>query len=66
MKELFKRTIASIIIMLNPFEAVSSFTTLLGVIIMVHAAICVIDMLMIKKDVGDLPKAFEKFIKDTN
>ena len=56
----------AIIVMLNPFEAVISFTTLLGVIIMVHAAICVIGMLMIKKDVGDLPKAFEKFIKDTN
>ena len=66
MKELFKRKIASIIIMLNPFKAAISFTTLLGVIIMVHAAICVIDTLMIKKDVGDLPKAFEKFIKDTN
>lgn len=56
----------AIIIMLNPFKAAISFTTLLGVIIMVHAAICVIDTLMIKKDVGDLPKAFEKFIKDTN
>ncbi len=52
--------------MLNPFEAVISFTTLLGVIIMIHVAICVIDMLMIKKDVRNLPKAFEKFIKDTN
>ena len=56
----------AIIIMLNPFETVISFTTLLGVIIMVHAAICVIGMLMIKKDVWNLPKAFEKFIKDTN
>lgn len=58
--------IAGCIILFNPFVSSISLTMLVGIIIMVHAVISVVDMIIVKKDAKDIEKAIEKSLKVTN
>lgn len=55
--------ICGIIILFNPFESSISLVVLGGIIIMIHSAITVVDMIMIKNDAKELSKAIEDTIK---
>ena len=55
--------ICGIIILFNPFESSISLIVLGGIIIMIHSAITIVDMIMIKNDVKELSKALEETVK---
>lgn len=55
--------ICGIIILFNPFESSISLVVLGGIIIMIHSAITIVDMIMIKNDAKELSKAIEDTIK---
>ncbi len=56
--------ILGVIVIFNPFEALQSLTIFVGVMIMVHAIIDIIDMLILKHDVKKISKVIENKIKD--
>ena len=55
--------IAGIVVVFNPFEATISITLFAGIMIVVHAIINIVDMIVIKKDVKEISKEFEKSLK---
>ena len=55
--------IAGIIVIFNPFESSMSITMFVGIIIMIHSVINIVDMIVIKKNVKDVTKAIENAIK---
>ena len=56
--------VCGIVILFNPFASSISIAIVGGIIIMVHSAISVIDMIMIKKDAKEVAKAIESNFKE--
>lgn len=56
--------IIGIIVLLNPFEASLSITVFIGIMLIIHAVINIIDMIIIKRDVKRISKAIEKRLKE--
>lgn len=56
--------LVGIIMIFNPFEATLSLNLFAGIMIIVHSVINIIDMIIIKKDVKDITKEFNKKIKE--
>ena len=56
--------IAGIVVIFNPFEASISITIFVGIMIMVHSIINIVDMLVIRKDVKKISKAIENRFKE--
>ena len=52
------------IILFNPFASSISIVMLGGIIIMIHSVICIVDMIMIRKDVKDVAKALKDAFKE--
>lgn len=55
--------IVSIIVIFNPFAASYSLTIFVGIMIIVHSILNIIDMIIIKKDVKKISSIFEKRFK---
>ena len=56
--------LCGIIILFNPFASSISIIVLGGIIIMIHSAISIVDMIMIKKDAKEVAKAIEESLKE--
>ena len=52
------------IILFNPFASSISIVMLGGIIIMVHSVICIVDMIMIRKDAKEVAKALKDAYKE--
>lgn len=55
--------IVGILILFNPFASAISLAMFVGITLMVHSVINIIDMIIIKKNVKSLTKAIEKSMK---
>lgn len=55
--------ILGVIVIFNPFEASLTLSIFIGIMLLVHAIIDIVDMIIIKKDVKRISNAFEKRIK---
>ena len=55
--------VCGVIILFNPFATSISIIVLSGIVIMVHSAVNIIDMVIIKKNVKDVAKAVEANFK---
>ena len=56
--------ICGIIILFNPFASSISIVVLGGIIVMVHSVVTIIDMIMIRKNIKSVAKAFEANYKE--
>ena len=56
--------ILGVIVIFNPFEASISLTMFVGIMIMAHSIISIVDMIIIKKDVKQVEKSIKDQIKD--
>lgn len=56
--------VCGVIILFNPFASSISIAIVGGVVIMIHSAITLIDMIMLKKNVKDIAKAVEASTKN--
>ena len=56
--------ICGIIILFNPFASSLSIVVLSGIVIMIHSAVTIVDMIMIKNDAKDIAKAIEANLKE--
>lgn len=56
--------ILGIIVVFNPFEASISLTVFIGIMIIVHSVIDIIDMIIIKRDVKKFSDAITKRLKE--
>lgn len=55
--------IAGVIVLLNPFEATISLTLFIGIMIVVHSIISIVDMIVVKKEAKDFEKALNEQVK---
>ena len=55
--------IAGVLILFNPFASSISLAIISGIVIMVHSAVTIIDMIIIKKNVKEVVKAIESNFK---
>lgn len=56
--------ICGIIILFNPLASSLSIVVLSGIVIMIHSAVTIVDMIMIKNDAKDIAKAIEANLKE--
>ena len=56
--------VAGVIVLFNPFASSLSIAVVGGIFIMIHSAITIADMIMIKKEANDVAKAFEASLKE--
>ena len=56
--------IAGFVLLINPFASTLSIIVFTGIILMVHSVINIIDMLIIKKDIKEISKEFNKQLSE--
>lgn len=56
--------VSGIIVLFNPFASSLSIVVLSGIVIMIHSAVTIVDMIMLKSDVKEIAKAYEESLKE--
>lgn len=56
--------IAGFVLLINPFASTISIIVFTGIVLMVHSVINIIDMLIIKKDIKEISKEFNKQLSE--